>query len=143
MLTFLARRSWAAMKKVDLLNIGCATKAESRFRCWGRKKYLLIPLPGPAASRSTPFTPALAIAVSYVCLTPIPTRLQASEAGDRARHDEVFYEAAIEISNEVDVLVLAQGPLAHLRDMLAAQLKCSLLPSPPLLRREIARPSAQ
>lgn len=72
-----------------------------------------------------------------------PEAYQVLMAGDRARHDAILYEAAIEISNEVDVLVLAQASLAHLRDMLAAELKCPVLASPPLLMREIARLSTE
>lgn len=65
---------------------------------------------------------------------------QALMAGDRARHDAILHEAAAEISNEMDVLVLAQASLAHLRDSLAAELKCPVLASPPLLMREIQAP---
>jgi Asp/Glu/hydantoin racemase len=72
-----------------------------------------------------------------------PEAYQALIAGDRARHDAILYEAAAELSSEVDVLVLAQASLAHLRDTLAAELKCPVLASPPLLMREIARLSAE
>lgn len=72
-----------------------------------------------------------------------PEAYQALMAGDRARHDTILFEAAAEISQEVDVLVLAQASLAHLRDMLAVELKHSVLASPPLLMREIARLSAE
>jgi len=72
-----------------------------------------------------------------------PEAYQALMAGDHARHDAILHEAATEISNEVDVLVLAQASLAHLRDMLAAELKCQVLAGPPLLMREIARLSAE
>lgn len=72
-----------------------------------------------------------------------PEAYQALMAGDRARHDAILHEAAIEMSSEVDVLVLAQASLAHLRDMLAAELKCPVLASPPLLMREVARLSAE
>lgn len=64
-------------------------------------------------------------------------------AGDRARHDAILYEVVTDISKEVDMLVIAQASLAHLRDMLAAELKCQVLASPPLLMREIARLSAE
>ena len=67
-----------------------------------------------------------------------PEASQALRAGDRARHDEILLEAASGISNEVDVLVLAQASLAHLRDRLAAELKCPVLASPSLLMAEIA-----
>ncbi|OGB14526.1 MAG: Asp/Glu/hydantoin racemase [Burkholderiales bacterium RIFCSPLOWO2_12_67_14] len=71
-----------------------------------------------------------------------PEAYQALMAGDRARHDAILQEAAAELSREVDVLVLAQASLAHLRDPLAATLTCPVLASPPLLMREIARLSA-
>ncbi len=63
---------------------------------------------------------------------------QALMAGDRARHDALLVEAARAIAGEVDVLVLAQASLAHLRDTLAAQLPCPVLASPPLLMQELA-----
>ena len=72
-----------------------------------------------------------------------PEAYQALMAGDRARHDEILLEAASGISNEVDVLVLAQASLAHLRDRLAAELKCPVLASPSLLMAEIARRCAE
>ena len=72
-----------------------------------------------------------------------PEAYQALMAGDRARHDTILHEAATEMANEVDVLVLAQASLAHLHDVLAAELKCPVLASPPLLMREIARLSAE
>lgn len=68
---------------------------------------------------------------------------QALMAGDRARHDALLFEAAREMAREVDVLVLAQASLAHLRDPLAAELACPVLASPPLLMQEIARLSAE
>lgn len=72
-----------------------------------------------------------------------PEAYQALMVGDRARHDAILHEAATEMSSEVDVLVLAQASLAHLRDGLGAELKCPVLASPPLLMREIARLSAE
>ena len=68
-----------------------------------------------------------------------PEAYQALMAGDRARHDAILHEAATAISNEVDVLVLAQASLAHLRDTLAARLACPVLASPPTLMREVVR----
>lgn len=68
-----------------------------------------------------------------------PDAYQALMAGDRARHDAILHEAAAGIAGEVDVLVLAQASLAHLREPLAAQSKLPVLASPPLLMREIAR----
>ncbi|MNT47041.1 hypothetical protein D3C72_1837220 [compost metagenome] len=72
-----------------------------------------------------------------------PEAYQALMAGDRARHDAILYEASTEVSNEVDVLVLAQASLAHLRDALAADLSCPVLASPPLLMREMSRLCAE
>lgn len=71
-----------------------------------------------------------------------PEAYQALMAGDRAQHDAILQTAAKELSCEVDVLVLAQASLAHLRDPLAATLGCPVLASPPLLMQEIARLSA-
>jgi len=68
-----------------------------------------------------------------------PDAYQALMAGDRARHDAILTEAAGGLAGEVDVLVLAQASLAHLRDKLAAMLPCPVLASPPLLMREIAK----
>lgn len=72
-----------------------------------------------------------------------PDAYQALMAGDRARHDAILHEAATGISSEVDVLVLAQASLAHLRDPLAAQLNCPVLASPQLLMREMQAPAAR
>jgi Asp/Glu/hydantoin racemase len=58
-------------------------------------------------------------------------------AGDRARHDELVREGAIELSTDVDVLVLAQASLAHLQRGLAAELPCRVLASPPMLMRAL------
>ncbi len=68
-----------------------------------------------------------------------PEAYQALMAGDRALHDAILHQAATEMAKEVDVLVLAQASLAHLREPLAAQLSCPVLASPPLLMQEIAR----
>ncbi|MDX1369306.1 hypothetical protein [Pseudomonas sp.] len=43
----------------------------------------------------------------------------------------------------MDVLVLAQASLAHLRDRLTAELSCPVLASLPLLMREIVRLCAE
>lgn len=76
-----------------------------------------------------------------ISLHPVlrPEAYQALMAGDRALHDALLQEAAKELAREVDVLVLAQASLAHLRDPLSATLTCSVLASPPLLMEEIAR----
>jgi Asp/Glu/hydantoin racemase len=68
---------------------------------------------------------------------------QALLAGERARHDAMLREAAAGIASDVDVLVLAQASLAHLRDTLAAELPCPVLASPPTLMREVARRCAE
>jgi Asp/Glu/hydantoin racemase len=60
-------------------------------------------------------------------------------AGDRTTHDTLVRESAAKLANAVDVLVLAQASLAHLRDSLAAELPCPVLASPPLLMRELTR----
>jgi hypothetical protein len=62
---------------------------------------------------------------------------QALMAGERARHDAILREAAAGMAGEVDVLVLAQASLAHLRDTLAADLACPVLASPPLLMQAL------
>lgn len=71
--------------------------------------------------------------VSHVC----PEAYTALHAGDRERHDALVREAAGRLSRDVDVLVLAQASLAHLRDALATELACPVLASPPLLMREL------
>lgn len=71
--------------------------------------------------------------VSHVC----PEAYTALHAGDRERHDALVREAAARLAREVDVLVLAQASLAHLREPLAGQLACPVLASPPLLMREL------
>jgi len=68
---------------------------------------------------------------------------QALLAGERARHDAMLREAAAGIASDVDVLVLAQASLAHLRDTLTAELPCPVLASPPTLMREVARRCAE
>lgn len=72
-----------------------------------------------------------------------PEAYQALMAGDRDRHDTLIEEAATALSRDVEVLVLAQASLAHLRDALAAKLTCPVLASPALLMREIARLGAE
>jgi hypothetical protein len=60
-------------------------------------------------------------------------------AGDRLRHDLLVRQSAAELAAEVDVLVLAQASLAHLRDLLEEELPCPVLASPPLLMGDLAR----
>jgi Asp/Glu/hydantoin racemase len=71
--------------------------------------------------------------VPHVC----PEAYTALHAGDRERHDALVREAAVGLSREVDVLVLAQASLAHLREPLGGRLACPVLASPPLLMREL------
>jgi Asp/Glu/hydantoin racemase len=60
-------------------------------------------------------------------------------AGDRALHDTLVGKSAARLAADVDVVVLAQASLAHLRDGLAAELRCPVLASPPLLMRDLRR----
>lgn len=64
---------------------------------------------------------------------------QALLSGDRATHDRLVHVSARALAGAVDVLVLAQASLAHLREPLAAELSCPVLASPPLLMRELQR----
>jgi len=68
-----------------------------------------------------------------------PDAYEALMAGDRARHDEILRDAAKVLAADVDVVVLAQASLAHLRDSLAETLPCPVLSSPSLLMKELAR----
>jgi Asp/Glu/hydantoin racemase len=68
-----------------------------------------------------------------------PDAYEALMKGDRAGHDQTLTEAAVHLAQKVDVIVLAQASLAHLRDGLADLLPCPVLSSPPLLLAEIAR----
>lgn len=60
-------------------------------------------------------------------------------AGDRDRHDAMVTAEARALAGRVDVLVLAQASLAHLRDGLASDGGTPVLASPPLLMEEIGR----
>lgn len=60
-------------------------------------------------------------------------------AGERTRHDQLVRLSAAQLAPEVDVIVLAQASLAHLRDLLQEELSCPVLASPPLLMRELAQ----
>lgn len=57
--------------------------------------------------------------------------------GNRALHDELARESARKLAGGVDVLVLAQASLSHLRLPLAAELACPVLASPPLLMQQL------
>ncbi len=67
----------------------------------------------------------------------LPQAYAALTEGDRARHDGIIRQAAGAAAPSVDVLVLAQASLAHLRDDLAAALAIPVLASPPLLMRAL------
>ncbi|MCR0985567.1 aspartate/glutamate racemase family protein [Roseomonas populi] len=75
-----------------------------------------------------------------VTIAPLvrPDAYAALMAGDRGRHDAMIREAAGELGEAVDVLVLAQASLAHLQPDLAAALPAPVLASPPLLMDAIA-----
>ncbi len=75
-----------------------------------------------------------------VSITPIveTAAYAALMKGDRAEHDRLIREAVGTAAASVDVLVLAQASLAHLRDELAAALPVPVLASPPLLMRALA-----
>jgi Asp/Glu/hydantoin racemase len=60
-------------------------------------------------------------------------------AGDRTRHDQLVRLSAAELAPSVDVIVLAQASLAHLRDLLQEELPCPVLASTPLLMRDLAQ----
>ncbi len=62
---------------------------------------------------------------------------------DRAEHDRLIREAAVDAASSFDVLVLAQASLAHLRDDLAAILPIPVLASPPLLMQALVERCAK
>jgi Asp/Glu/hydantoin racemase len=72
-------------------------------------------------------------------ITPLvkPDAYAALMAGDRTRHDEIVRMAALDLGQDVDVLVLAQASLAHLQPDLSAALPRPVLASPPLLMQAI------
>jgi Asp/Glu/hydantoin racemase len=74
-----------------------------------------------------------------ISITPIilPEAYKALMNGDRARHDAIIGDAAAAAAATVDVLVLAQASLAHLRDDLGATLPIPVLASPPLLMQSL------
>jgi len=59
-------------------------------------------------------------------------------AGDKAEHDRLVTLAATQLSNDVEVLVLAQASLAHLKPVLEKQTRCVVLSSPDLLIAKIS-----
>lgn len=52
--------------------------------------------------------------------------------GDMGRHDRIVIEKAVELAKEVDLLVLAQGSMARLRQPLSQEVKIPVLSSPNL-----------
>ena len=67
-----------------------------------------------------------------------PEAYTALFAGDRARHDSIVLEAAEEVADRADVLVLAQASLEPLQGRIAAFGK-PVLASPKLMMAELAR----
>jgi Asp/Glu/hydantoin racemase len=63
----------------------------------------------------------------------------ALRAGRRNEHDDLVQQAALELADNVDILVLAQASLAHLREPLAGRLTIPVLASPPLLIADLRR----
>ena len=57
---------------------------------------------------------------------------EAIMAGDKVRHDEMVIRAAIELSRECDVIVLAQASMAHLVPELAKRIPIPVLAGPDL-----------
>jgi Asp/Glu/hydantoin racemase len=68
-----------------------------------------------------------------IATTVLPEAYSALMAGNRLQHDAIVRDAAISLAAAVDVVVLAQASLAHLRDDLASTLTIPVLASPPLL----------
>jgi Hydantoin racemase len=73
----------------------------------------------------------------------IVTRLETAAfeavmAGNKARHDELVRRAAMELSGDCDVIVLAQASMAHLVPELAGSLKVPVLASPDLCVEALA-----
>ncbi len=58
-------------------------------------------------------------------------------AGQRPLHDRLVGEAAADLAQRVDRIILAQASLAHLAEPLAAQLGMPVLASPELMVREV------
>jgi len=71
-----------------------------------------------------------------------PAAYRALMEGNRELHDDMVRESARKLAAEVDVLVLAQASLAHLRKDLAVELSCPVLASPPLLMQELQKLAA-
>jgi Asp/Glu/hydantoin racemase len=86
--------------------------------------------PSSALLRAHAGTQGRAISIAP---TVLPQAYSALMAGDRTQHDAIVRDAAVALAAGVDVVVLAQASLAHLRDDLAAVLTIPVLASPPLL----------
>ncbi|MBK5413418.1 aspartate/glutamate racemase family protein [Pseudomonas sp. TH31] len=69
----------------------------------------------------------------------VPEAYQALLAGDRAIHDQLIESAVTQLLGKIDVLMLAQASLAHLRERLAGLLPVQVLASPSLLMEDIGR----
>jgi Asp/Glu/hydantoin racemase len=63
---------------------------------------------------------------------------EAVMAGNKALHDERVRQAAVELSGECDVIVLAQASMAHLAPDLAGRVKVPVLASPDLCVEALA-----
>lgn len=67
----------------------------------------------------------------------VDAAFDALQAGDRDRHDQLVEQAAVELSADCDVLVLAQASLARLHERLEGVTGVTVLSSPPPLIDEI------
>jgi len=63
---------------------------------------------------------------------------EAVMAGDKARHDELVKQVAVELSRECDVVVLAQASMAHLAPELNESLNVPVLAGPDLCVEALA-----
>ena len=74
-----------------------------------------------------------------IAITPmvLPEAYAALMNGDRVRHDAIIRQGAVAAAGTIDVLVLAQASLAHLKDDLGATLALPVLASPPLLMQRL------
>lgn len=64
--------------------------------------------------------------------------LDARENGDRDRHDELVTDRVLELSDDVDVVVLAQASMSHLQPELSEQTDVPVLSSPRMAMEELA-----
>jgi Asp/Glu/hydantoin racemase len=75
--------------------------------------------------------------------TILPDAFSALAGGDRSGHDDIVRAAVTRVAAQLDVIVLAQASLAHLRDDLAAALPIPVLASPPILMKELVERCAR